>query len=248
VKHEDATVWAEKFWLLVGRTEPFPRSLESAVAWALPLAIVKLPHLGLSELRTWLERRGVELHVGGPDRLVRACLLAKAGRGMVVLDGSDPEDERRLSLAHEVAHFLVDYLHPRQIALDLLGPRGCEVLDGLRPPSLEERLMGVLRGVELGVYTHLMERTGAGEVDRLDVLDAEDRADCIALELLAPRRTVLSRLKAKGISWREEDGPPAAMRILVDEFGLPPTTARAYGRALVLARRSERSFREWLGN
>lgn len=58
--------WAERFWSLVGRTEPFPRSLESSVGWALPLAIVKLPRLGLSELQRWLLKRDIHLHVAGP--------------------------------------------------------------------------------------------------------------------------------------------------------------------------------------
>jgi len=165
----------------------------------------------------------------------------------VILDGSDPEDERRVSLAHECSHFLVDYLHPRQKALEVLGEAGREVLDGLRSPTLEERLAGVLRGVGLGVYTHLMERSGEGEVNRLEVLDAEDRAEGIALELLAPRRAVLERLEARRIRWREDEAVGAATETLVGEFGLPPSIAREYAGSLVLSRRSTRNFREWLG-
>ena len=244
---QEAARWAQRFWRLVGRTEPFPRSLESSVAWALPLAIVKLPHLGLSELRSWLSRKGIRLHMGGPDRPLRACLLARAGRGLVVLEGSDPEEERRVSLAHEASHFLVDYVYPRQKALEALGEPGREVLDGLRLPTLEERLTGVLRGVEVGVYTHLMERSAVGEVNRLEVLAAEDRADRIALELLAPWQTVLERLEAKSIRWREHSAATAATEVLVEEFGLPLAIAQEYGRSLVLSRRSTRGFREWLG-
>ena len=121
---QEAARWAQRFWRLVGRAEPFPRSLESSVAWALPLAIVKLPHLGLSELRSWLSRKGIRPHIVGPDRPLRACLLARAGRGLVVLEGSDPEEERRVSLAHEASHFLVDYVYPRQKALEALGEAG----------------------------------------------------------------------------------------------------------------------------
>lgn len=244
---QEATRWAQKFWRLAGRKEPFPRSLESSVAWALPLAIVKLPRLGLSALRNWLSRKGIRLHMGGLDRPLRACLLARGGRGLVVLEESDPEDERRLSLAHEISHFLVDYVHPRHKVLEALGETGREALDGLRPPTLEERLTGVLRGVEVGVYTHLMERSAAGEVNRLEVLAAEDRAGRIALELLAPRQSVLARLEARAIRWREYSAVPAATEVLVEEFGLPQAIAQEYGRSLVLSRRSTRSFREWLG-
>jgi hypothetical protein len=211
------------------------------------LGIIKLPRLGLSEVRSWLLRKGVRLRAGGSDRPLRACLLAKAGRGLVILDGSDPEDERRVSLAHEVSHFLADYRQPRQKAIEVLGEAGREVLDGLRLPTLEERLTGALRGVELGVYTHLMERTAAGDVNRREVLEAEDRADRIALELLAPRQTVLERLETRGIRWRENTALRAATGILVGDFGLPPVIAEQYGRSLVLSRRSMRGFREWLG-
>lgn len=244
---QEAAGWAKRFWCLVGRTEAFPRSLESSVAWALPLAIVKLPHLRLSELQSWLSRKGIRLHTGRADRPLRACLLARAGRGLVVLEGSDPEDERRVSLAHEASHFLVDYVHPRQKALEALGEAGREVLDGLRLPTLEERLTGVLRGVEVGVYAHLMERSAVGEVNRLEVLAAEDRADRIALELLAPRQTVLERLEATRIRWGEHSAVTAATEILVEEFGLPEAIAQEYGRSLVWSHRSTRSFREWLG-
>lgn len=242
-----AAVWAQRFWRLVGRIEPFPRSLESSVAWGLPLAIVKLPHLELSGLRSWLLRKGIRLHVSGLDRPLRACLIARSGCGLVVLDGSDPDDERRVSLAHEVSHFLVDYLHPRQKALDVLGETGREVLDGLRPPTLEERLTGVLQGVEFGFYTQLMERSAGGEVNRLEVLEAEDRADRVALELLAPTETVLEWLEVGGIRWREDAAIVAATRILTEEFGLPLRVAEQYGKSLVLSRRQPRSFQEWLG-
>jgi hypothetical protein len=101
--------------------------------------------------------------------------------------------------------------------------------------------------VELGVYTHLIERTEAGDVCRPEILEAEDRADRVALELLAPRQAVLKRLSVTGIGWRDEEAPPAAAKILEQEFGLPATTAKRYGRAIVLARRSARTFQEWLG-
>lgn len=109
-----------------------------------------------------------------------------------------------------------------------------------------ERLTGVLRGVEVGVYTHLMERSAVGEVNRLDVLAAEDRADRIAWSCWH-RQTVLERLEARKIRWRERSAVTAATEILVEEFGLPATVAQEYGRSLVLSRRSTRSFREWLG-
>src|SRR5947207_13502027 len=118
----DVAVWAWNFWCRAGGPEPFPRSLESAVAWALPLAVVKLPRLGLRELREWLAERGIPFGINATDRRLRACVLARAGRGVIFLDGTDSEDELRLSLAHEVSHFACDYLDPRTRAMAVLGP------------------------------------------------------------------------------------------------------------------------------
>jgi hypothetical protein len=156
---------AKQFWDQVGYVEPFPRSLERAVLWALPLGIVKLPRLGLSAMRSWLCRRGIDVYPGAPDRPLHGCLIARGGQGFVFLDGCDADDERRFSLAHEVAHFLRDYLGPRQRALDALGDGIADVLDGQREPTVDERLAGVLRGARLGMFTHLLER-GPGRSSR----------------------------------------------------------------------------------
>ena len=113
----DVAEWASNFWRRAGGPAPFPRSLESAVAWALPVAVVKLPRLGLRELREWLAKRGIPFCINATDRRLRACVLARAGRGAIFLDGTDSEDELRLSLAHEVSHFVCDYLDPRRRAM-----------------------------------------------------------------------------------------------------------------------------------
>lgn len=245
--NEEAATWAERFWQLAGCREPFPRSLESAVAWALPLAIVKLPRLSVAELQRWVSRKGLCAHVAGSDRRLRACLLAKAGRGVVLLDGGDPDDERRFSLAHEIAHFILDYLHPRQKAVEALGEAAREVIDGHRAATLEERLTGVLRGIELGVYTHLMGRSSIGEIERIETLEAEDRADRVALELLAPRPEVLAMLRPRRVRWTGNRAFHVVEGVLRQDFGLPAGAAASYGKVLIIGRRSSRTFREWLG-
>ncbi|MFY9822776.1 MAG: ImmA/IrrE family metallo-endopeptidase [Thermoanaerobaculia bacterium] len=242
----EAVTWAEKFWRLAGQNEPFPRSLEASIPWALPLVLVKLPRLGLLDVRLWLEQRGIPLQCSACDRALEACLVARGGHGLIFLDGADPPDVQRFALAHEIAHFLIDYLGQRQRALERLGERILAVLDGCRPATKEERLSGVLRGVALGTFTHLMDRSAAGDVERLEVLAAEDRADRVALELLAPHRVVVDRLKALGVRWRDPSAVLTVEEFLVQEFGLPVATARSYGRLLIMSRRSPCSFQEWM--
>lgn len=247
MSEDEVVAWAEMFWRRAQSIEAFPRSLESTIAWILPLAVIKVPRLWLSELRTWLHERRIPFRPLGADRQLRACVIAHAGRGIVFLDGTDPEDERRVSLAHEVVHFLSDYLEPRERTIALLGDAAREVLDGIRLPSPSERLQAVFKGVELGTYARLLDRSEDGSIGRSDILAAEDRADRIALELLAPRRTVLARLAKLQPDWRDTSAVPLAQQVLVDDFGLPAKVAVRYAAMIVRRQRPHRGFRNWLG-
>jgi hypothetical protein len=242
----EVPTWADRFWRLAGGPEPFPRQLEIPVAWALPLVIIKLPRLGIAELLDWMSKTGICMKSSFASRPLRACLIARAGRGAVLLAGTDPDDERRLSLAHEVAHFLIDYLKPREEALSALGPTVLDVLDGLRQPTPEERLTGTLRGIELDVYTHLMERSDSGQAASADTIEREDKADRLALELIAPLDVVTSQLVAEGIDWRGSEALQATVHRLVAVFGLPKDAAERYGRSLLMAKQPASSFRAWL--
>lgn len=246
MNEKGVALWAERFWRDVGWKEKFPRSLEGPVSWALPLAIVILPRLGVDDLRGWLSEYNIAIPCIVPDRLLRACLLATRGRGIVFLDGGDTDAERRLSLAHEVVHFVEDYLVPRERAQKAIGGNAIEVLDGIRPPTLEERLDGYLKGVRLGTYIDYMDRTSEGEMSTRALLDAEDRTDRVALELLAPAGIIIRRMEAAGVSWIKNSAFRIAEQILMDDFGLPVNTADSYGRYLVVRRRGRVSFREWL--
>ncbi len=238
---------AEKFWRLVGKYEPFPRALEAPILWALPVAIVKLPHLGLKEIQQWLVERNIVLDFRTPSRAVRACLIAKAGKGIIFLDGCDTSDEQRLSLAHELAHYLKDYLEPREKALKTFGETINEVLDAIRPPTPTERLAGILKSVPIGIFTDLIERSSAGDIHRMAILEAEDFADQLAIELLAPNKVVVRHLEAQGIVWKSDNANDLCCHMLMAVFGLPADVAKEYSDMLIMAGSQPKSFREWLG-
>lgn len=237
---------AAEFWKLAGRKEAFPRSLEPAVYWALPLAVVRLPRLRLSSINQWLANRDVLALPEHGDRELEALLIASGGQGLVFLDGADPLERQRFALAHETSHFLVDYEYPRRRAVNQLGPQILEVLDGLRAATPSEQLTGVLRGVPLGVYTHLMERTADGGVASRKALEAEDRADRLALELLAPVTEVVTRLEKAGVQWSSPRAVVAARDLLMSDFGLPVEPAEYYSRMIVMGRSAPRSFAAWM--
>lgn len=222
---------AEDFWEAAGPPHSWPCDLEKAVALTLPLATVILPQLGLHSIQRWLEECGVLYEFSCQDRRVRGCLVAYRGSGAVFIDGSDPQDERRFTLAHEASHFLLDYHLPRQKAQQRLGNGILDVLDGLRSPTVDERVEGLLSHVSVAPHIHLLEKQGDGSFARSEIWRAENRADQLAVEILAPLRLVCSDLAV--------DQPQtysaclvSARCLLTTKYGLPASIAHAYAQSV----------------
>jgi hypothetical protein len=235
---------AEEFWQSAGTVEPPPRNLEPHVLWALPLAILKFPKLRLSDARLWLEQRRV-FGVDDGDRQLHACLIAFAGKGLVFLDGTNPADELRFSLAHEVGHFIVDYLVPRRTAVARFGSEIAGVLDGIRHPTTRERGEAILSNTRIGVYRHMMARTRSGDIGCPRIAAAESAADQLALELLAPYELVQNFLAAD-ISGAQQTHR-AITNVLQERFGLPISMALRYSCRFGPVDKKPKSVKQWLG-
>ncbi len=238
---------SERFWSSVGSGRIFPCNVEKAAVCALPLGILSLPRLWISDLAYWMERRGLKCPFESNDRPLRGCLVAFSGRGLIFMDGQDPEDERRFTVAHEVAHFILDYIEVRKRATDLLGAQVLEVLDGKRPATYEDRIHAVLADVSIGVHVHTMDRTKKGDIFRGSVLRMEESADLLALELLAPAEEVQLRLRSKSTGSSFSDLMQCTATILEQEFGLPSSVAGPYAYQLVDSLTHGPSIKEWLG-
>lgn len=215
---------ARAFWIKARKPEPFPRNLRRSIARAVPLSVVLLPKLSVQAALNWLQKCGLICEIPGEDRPLRACLVARRGHGVALIDGSDGDDEQRFSIAHELAHFLRDYWSLRRRILKRLGAESLQVLDGERPPTAQERFHALLRNVPLGFHLHLMERDNAGNPLTSSVAKAERDADRLAYELLAPAEHVLA------------DPPgsvPALVRRLREFYGLPAMQASHYAGLLM---------------
>lgn len=223
----------------------FPRDLMRDVVMQLAVSVEVLPSLSAHAVRQWLRQRGVHHGVDDTDRALHGCLVARAGNGIVFLDAGDEEAERRFTLSHEIAHFILDHLLPRLRALKVFGERILPVLDGERPPTREEMLSAVLERVRLGVQVHLMSRGPDGAVCAWDVEESEQRADRLALELLAPARAATAGLRRiLGNADDLTDQQERAAEHLADQFGLPADVAGSYVRLLLGGRRRRPSLSE----
>jgi len=210
----------ERFW---GEDQPpaaYPRDLELSLLLHQPVALVEVSGLRVLDVRAWLSERGVGVLADVADRPLRACLVAYGGVGVIFVDAADSAAERRLSLAHEASHLLLDYLLVRE-RVAAYEPALLEVLDGLREPTSEEQLEALVANVPLGVHTHLFERGPGGGLHSRSALVTENRAEQMAWELLAPRDEVIQRASSRGPG-----------EVLREDFGLPVDAAAAYARFL----------------
>jgi hypothetical protein len=215
----DPEALAQDFWAGTGLHDIFPRKIEQAAPLKLPLVPVPLSRLTVPTIEHWLQQRGIATPLPDDSCDLRGCLVALRGHGFIFVCDADNPEEQRLTIAHEVAHFLMDYLLPRQQVMRALGTDMAAVLDGLRPPTPAERAAAILSYVRLGAHVHILPRPGiSGEEDGV-VAHVEDRDDRLALELVAPRACagdVLSRLiEPTGVT-------PNDVRLgLANYFGLP---------------------------
>ncbi len=174
---------AASFWSSAGGRHFFglPIDLERAVVRTLPLAVHRISNLSTEVVSEFLSETGTA-------RDLRGCLVADVGVGLVLIEADDPTDEQRLTLAHEVAHFLLHYLIPRNRAIVALGTRITPMLDRTRAATKSELSSSALRAVPIAPYRHAMLRNASGTFGEAGVIEAE--ADEMALELLAPHDLV----------------------------------------------------------
>lgn len=228
----------------LGLPDAYPRDLIAVIPLRLPLAFVAVEGLTTRLMRDWLNRRRISYASEGPLRRLHGALVARGGRGIVFVDSTDDGAEQQFTAAHETAHFIEDHVRPRQRALDAFGEQIRPVLDGHRAPTREESVSSVLNRVPIGVQVHLMARSHAGAICSWDIEEREQRADRLALELLAPAKAALRVLRQSVSSPRAPEFD-AAM-ILSKEFDLPLSAARPYASLLLHRGRQHQKLSERL--
>lgn len=228
------------FWKRAGKRVPYPRELWMPLQRAFPVSIRQIEGLSVSAVYKELAFLGCGETSGSPNRPLRGCLVAFKGKGIIFLDTSDPPADKRFSLAHEAAHFIIDHWEPRSAVAREITPETVKVFDGEREPTVAERFKGITRGIIIRPYEHFMDRSADGNIQLSPVLLAEDKADRLALELLAPASNVIGDQKISG----EPASEKSLSMVLAGKFGLPASVGASYGRFLYSKYVPEPSLRE----
>jgi hypothetical protein len=232
------------FWEQVKIAPSYPCELERYFIRVLPLAIQPLPELDIERVSAWVLKSGQSFSYRSKNRPLCGCLLPGRPISTIFVDTNDSLEEQRMTIAHELAHFLFDYYLPYEEALNVLGPSIQDVLDGKRQPTLTERLSGVLAQVRVHPAPHLMERPQRG-VPVLPILDAEDRADRLALELLAPAELLAAKMHGSSSPVGFRLRLPYLQQALQAEYGLSHAIAAFYAEYL-LQQWGEPTVHDWL--
>jgi hypothetical protein len=233
---------AAAFWAGAPESAWRRGDIEAAVAWSAPLAVVVLPNLDARRARGWLAERGARLGDGDANRPLRGLLLAARGVGIVFLDGTLAPADRRFTVAHELGHFLLAYLEPRERVLRE-APSLLEVVDGRRPPTRTERAQALLARVPIGLHAHLLDRDVHGAAAP-DVEAAEDAASQFALEVLAPWSAALDAAREVVGDRRSPHGELLAevTARFAERFALPADRAAVRAAATLGALGVRRGF------
>lgn len=215
----------------------FPLDVELA-ALHFPVSVVAIERLSPARIDDYLsEHMGWPIEGPADSRMIRGCLVANRGHGIIFVEATETEEARRFTLAHELAHFIGHYLARREYLLSRLGSSIAAVLDGARAPTPAERLSGLLAQAPLGVFRDVLERDGGSPVS-LAADRMEYEADAAAFAAIAPIGEVL-RLVGQG----RGDERSAVIRVLVGKFGLARHDAERHAPAVLqAARRNAPSF------
>lgn len=237
---------AEEFWSLTGIVPDYPCDMEYAALAAFALPTVAIEALDIAKARGWAQRYAIPIGFPTRNRPLCGCLLANARAGVILIDATDPPDEQRYTIAHESSHFLLECWRPLRQAEEAFGKAIIDVLEGRRLPTLDERLEAMLNDLPLRLVGHLMERPETG-LPTVSVLDAEDRADRLALELLAPLQRLVELMRQSEAPRGYRSRLSYLEGVLCDVYGVPADPAMAYSK-YILKTLGEPTFRDWLAD
>ena len=229
------------FWKRAGGRQGFPADVGYAAMSALEVYIEEVANL---TTRVAASRTGRDCEV--VERALHGCIVVnRAGVG-ILLEKSDDEAQKRFTVAHEAAHYILEVRQLRERAVERMGRDFARVLYGQRKATPTERIDAWLRNVRSDEFVHFMDRAPDGGYGCARTGKAECGADDLALEILAPRSDMKEALSSLGrMSFAKSLS--AARRIAEDRYGLPGPIADMYASRVVWQMRGGPSSAERFG-
>jgi Zn-dependent peptidase ImmA (M78 family) len=224
----------EDFWKQAGIIPKYPLAptlLEQAICLLLPINIVRLNKLSSFKVVSWLADRNYEIQMQ-EDCPLCGLLFINRCQGIIFINGSHPLDEQSYTLAHELGHYLLEFEYPRKKAGLLFDNKIDDIFSGTRKPTIEDELSGIIKRVSVSPYIHFLEEGNVSAESRSQVWAAENKADAMAFELLAPFQTVCAQLKSESGPYTFSRIKKELLTILAKNFGLPSSVRQQYATTI----------------
>ena len=226
---------AADFRAKAGLPQDPPYDIAKAAKLILPLQVIEIAGLDLEKIRQWLRHRNLvdtidDIEAG--NRTVHGFILTQRGSGLIFVDSEDLEAEQRFTIAHEVSHFLIDHKIPRQKIISRFGDRLEKIMDGELPLKRSDELFALIKGADIHQRTRSIENDGDGSFRSWINFIAENEADGLALELLAPQQAVVSEILSGKKSLPHQVFTVRCRKLLEQRYGLPTHVAQQYAAEL----------------
>jgi len=224
--------WADWFWKRAGGMPNFPTDIAYAAMCALEVYVEEVVDLTTVTATSRMQGDGIRVPDGVRERRVHGCLAVGRRGGTILVEKNDDAAQKRFTIAHECAHYILEVRTNQERAAIRLGHDFSGVLHGLREATPIERIDARLNNVRSGALVHFMDRTATGGYGCGAIHEAECLADDLAVEILAPRAELIESLSSFGPMGFSES-LRAARRIAERRFGLPETIAEWYADRVV---------------
>ena len=223
--------WASWFWKRAGGRSAPPVDIGYAATCALAIGIRPINGLTTSTAMGHLENIGFPCADGVDERELHGCIAVGPRGAMILVEMRDDEAQRRFTIAHEVAHYILEVHRHHRRAAQKMGLYYVDILYGSREAAPSERIDAWLNNVRSSAITHFMDRDPNGRYGCGTTLEAECVADRLAIEILAPRaEMVRDALDYGKLPFR--DLSDAVRQIAEQRFGLPGAVAAPHANRI----------------
>ncbi len=224
--------WAGWFWKRAGGRAGFPVDIGYAAMCALEVYIQEAAGLTTFSAVSRLKRDGIRSADGIDERRLHGCIRVSERGAVILVEEKDDEAQKRFTIAHEVAHYILEVRRHQERAADRLGYDFARVLHGFREATPPERIDAWLHNIRTDGLLHFMDRAPAGGYGCARTREAERLADDLAVEILAPRSELTGGIYSFGRMGFPES-LDAARQIAERRFGLPDGIAERYAKRVV---------------